>query len=169
MLKKILIGLLVAFVLMQFIKPEKNLSDDNTFAISTKYTVPDDVNKTFIAACNDCHSNKTAYPWYNNIQPVAWMLNNHVVDGKKHLNLSTFTKMPIAIQNHKLEEIAKEVDEKEMPLESYTYFGLHKDANITTEQREAIITWANAQMDTLKAHYPADSLKMPKRNGPPKS
>lgn len=170
MLKKLLIGLLVAFVLIQFIKPEKNISDDNTYHISTKYAVPEDVDKILKVACNDCHTNKTEYPWYANIQPVAWWLNNHVVDGKKHYNLSTFTKMPIAVQNHKLEETIEMVEEKEMPLASYTNFGLHKEANLTDEQRQILINWAKAQMDTLKANYPADSLKMkPRPGGPPKS
>ncbi|MCP9769638.1 cytochrome C [Lacihabitans sp. LS3-19] len=167
MLKKILIGLAIVLVVIQFIKPEKNLSDDNTYAIATKYDVPDDVKQILEVACNDCHSNKTAYPWYSNFQPAAWFLNDHVVDGKKHLNLSTFTKMPIAVQNHKLEETKEMVEKKEMPLESYTYFGLHKEAKLTDEQRQILITWAEAQMDSLKAHYPADSLVMKRRTPPP--
>lgn len=170
MLKKLLIGLLVAFVLIQFIKPEKNISGDNTYHVSTKYTVPEDVDKILKVACNDCHTNKTEYPWYANIQPVAWWLDHHVVDGKKHYNLSTFTKLPIAVQNHKFEETIEMVDEKEMPLPSYTNFGLHKEANLTDEQRQTLINWAKAQMDTLKANYPADSLKMkPRPSAPPKS
>jgi hypothetical protein len=167
MLKKILIVLAVILVLIQFIKPEKNLSDDNTHAIATKYNVPADVKHILEVACNDCHTNKTAYPWYANIQPAAWFLNNHVVDGKKHLNFSTFTKLPIAVQNHKLEETIEMVEEKEMPLASYTYFGLHKEANLTGEQRQLLITWAKAQMDSLKTHYPADSLVMKIRTPPP--
>lgn len=165
MLKKLFIGLLVALVFIQFIKPEKNISDDNTYHISTKYAVPDDVNKILKVACNDCHTNKTEYPWYTNIQPFAWFLDYHIVDGKKHYNLSTFTKMPIAVQNHKLEETIETVEEKEMPLPSYTNFGLHKEANLTDEQRRTLIRWAKAQMDTLKANYPTDSLKMKPRPG----
>lgn len=170
MLKKILIGLLVVLVLIQFIKPEQNVSDDNTYHISTKYAVPADVENILKVACNDCHTNKTEYPWYSNIQPIAWFLDHHVVDGKRHYNLSTYTKLPIAVQNHKFEETIEMVKEKEMPLESYTYFGLHKEANLTDAQRETLINWAQAQMDTLKANYPADSLVMKRRpGGPPKS
>jgi Haem-binding domain len=165
MLKNALIVLLVGLVAIQFFKPEKNISDDNTFHVSTKYAVPDDVNNLLKVACNDCHTNKTEYPWYTNIQPVAWWLDHHVVDGKKHYNLSTFTKLPIAVQNHKFEETVEMLEKKEMPLESYTYLGLHKEANISEEQRQTLINWAKAQMDTLKANYPADSLKMKPRPG----
>ncbi|GGD83725.1 hypothetical protein GCM10011514_54730 [Emticicia aquatilis] len=164
MLKKIALGVGVVLILIQFIHPEKNLSDDNTFDISTKYNVPTEVANVLQVACRDCHSNKTAYPWYNNIQPVAFFLAHHVDDGKRHLNFSTFTKLPIAVQNHKLEEVMETVEEKEMPLESYTALGLHKEANLTAAQRQLIIDWAKAQMDTLKANYPADSLVMKRRS-----
>lgn len=167
MFKKILLGIAVALILMQFIRPEKNISDERTNDISTKYPIPDDLKQTFEVACNDCHSNKTAYPWYSNLQPVAWMLADHVNDGKRNLNFSTFTKLPIAVQNHKLEEIAEQVEEKEMPLESYTYLGLHKEANLTPEQRQQIVSWVKGQMEILKASYPTDSLVM-KRKSPPK-
>ncbi len=33
-------------------------------------------------SCYDCHSNNTAYPWYNKIQPVAWFLEDHIKNGK---------------------------------------------------------------------------------------
>lgn len=164
MKKKILSGLGIAFILIQFVRPIKNESDDQTHHIATKYPMTSEVEHLLKVSCNDCHSNKTVYPWYNNIQPVAWMLANHVNDGKRHLNLSTFTTLPIAVQNHKLEEIAETVEEKEMPDEAYTLFGLHKEANLTDAQRASIVNWAKAQMDTIKAHYPADSLVMKKKH-----
>lgn len=163
MLKKVLLGLGIVLIIIQFIRPDKNESNDLTYDVSTKYEVPDDVSQLLQVSCNDCHSNKTEYPWYANVQPVAWWLNDHVVDGKRHLNFSEFTKMPIAIQNHKLEETIEMVEEKEMPLPSYTNFGLHKEANLSEEQRQKIIVWAKDQMTYLKKTYPADSLVMPKR------
>ena len=167
MIKKILIGLVVALIVIQFIKPDKNISNDNTYGISTKYDVPAEVNEILKVSCNDCHSNQTRYPWYSNIQPVTWWLDHHVTDGKKHLNFSEFTKRPIAFQNHKLKETVEMVEELEMPLPSYTYLGLHSEAKLTDDQRKMLIDWAKAQMDTLKANYPADSLKMPRRRKAP--
>lgn len=163
MLKKVLIGLGIVLIIIQFIRPDKNESNDKTYDISTKYNVPEEVSQLLQVSCNDCHSNKTEYPWYSNVQPVAWWLNDHVVDGKRHLNFSEFTKMPIAIQNHKLEETIEMVEEKEMPLPSYTNFGLHKEADLSEDQRQKIIVWAKDQMDYLKETYPEDSLVMPKR------
>ena len=166
MLKKILITLLVILVMIQFIRPEKNLSGDQTHAMSTKYIVPDEVSKILAVACNDCHSNKTTYPWYAEIQPTAWWLAHHVDEGKGELNFSTFTRLPIAVQNHKFDEIIDEVREKKMPLPSYTNLGLHAGADLTDPQRRVLVSWAETQMELLKNQYPADSLKMKRRPAP---
>ncbi|WP_424002689.1 heme-binding domain-containing protein [Maribacter sp. IgM3_T14_3] len=164
MLKKIGIAVVIILIVIQFIRPDKNISGDDTFAIATKYSIPNDVENILQVSCYDCHSNTTTYPWYSNVQPIAWFLAEHVTDGKKHLNFSEFTNKPLFVQNHKLEETIEMVEEKEMPLPSYTYFGLHQDANLTDLQRDKIMVWANAQMDYLKQTYPADSLAFPKRN-----
>ena len=165
MLKKILIGLLALLIIIQFFKPERNLSDDNTASISTKYALPDSVETILRKACYDCHSNKTVYPWYANVQPVAWWLNDHIKEGKRHLNYSSFTTRPLAIQFHKFEETVDEVEEGEMPLESYTWLGVHPDADLTASEREIVVSWAKAQMDTLKQNYPPDSLVRKRRPG----
>jgi Haem-binding domain len=164
MKKKIFLGFGIFLILIQFLRPEKNLSDVQIHNISTKYELTNEIDHIFKVACNDCHSNKTEYPWYYNIQPVAFMMANHVTDGKRHLNFSTFTEKPIAFQNHSFEDIIETVEKKEMPDGSYTLFGLHKEANLTDAQRSLIVDWANTQMDSLKANYPADSLKMKRRN-----
>jgi len=169
MLKKILIALLAVFIIIQFFRPEKNESNDLTYAISTKYEVPDNVNHILAVSCYDCHSNKTRYPWYFNVQPVAWWMNDHITEGKRHLNFSAFTKLPIAFQNKKFEEMVEMVEKKDMPIPSYTYLGMHSEANLSDEQRQTIMDWAKEQTAYLKANYPADSLKMPKRRPrPPK-
>jgi hypothetical protein len=69
----------------------------------------------------------------------------------------------VANQNRKFEQTIEQVDKKEMPLESYTYLGLHKKAILSDDQRKIITDWARAQMDTLKANYPADSLVVKRR------
>lgn len=169
MIRKILLGLLAALILIQFIRPDKNDSDDQTHAISTKYTVPVHVNDILRTSCNDCHSNKTVYPWYARIQPVAWWLDHHITDGKRHFNLSDFTQLPIAVQNHKFEEMVEMVEKHEMPLPSYHYLGLHSEAVLSDEQRQMLMEWARLQMNVLKDTYPPDSLVMKRRGSPPPS
>ena len=100
------------------------------------YPVPENVQAILDRSCADCHTNKTNYPWYSEIQPVAWWLNDHVTDGKKHFNLNNFGNMRLAIQNHKLEECIEQVKEGEMPLESYTL--IHKDAKLSEEDKTTL-------------------------------
>lgn len=164
-MKKVLLVLGAILVIIQFIRPAQNNSDDQTNHVLKKYPGPYYVEGILKDACNDCHSNKTEYPWYANIQPVGWWMSNHVNDGKRHLNFSDFTSRKIAIQNHKFEEVIETVEEGEMPLASYTYLGRHPEAKLTAEQKQALIDWAQRSMDSIKAQYPADSLVMPKRPG----
>lgn len=166
MIKKITIGLIVLLVLIQFIPYEKNESGASEFEISKSYNIPDNVSMILKGACNDCHTNSTIYPWYSNIEPVGLFLNRHITEGKEHLNFSEFTNRPLAWQNHKLEETIEMVEEKEMPLESYTFFGLHPEANLTDQDRQVLIAWAKEQMAMLAATYPADSLVMKRRTPP---
>ncbi|HEY5650870.1 MAG TPA: heme-binding domain-containing protein, partial [Acidimicrobiia bacterium] len=41
-----------------------------------------------VAACFDCHSNETEWPWYSNIAPVSWALQRDVDEGREELNFS---------------------------------------------------------------------------------
>jgi hypothetical protein len=156
MKRKILIGLAAILVIIQFIRPAKNQNGDMSNDISTKYPVPAAVGSLLKTACNDCHSNHTEYPWYSNIQPVYWWLAHHVDEGKAELNFSEFAKYSLRRQYHKLEEIQEMVKEGEMPLSSYTI--THRDAILDDAQKATLTQWAGALMDTLKAHYPIDSL-----------
>jgi len=163
MKKKILLGLAAIFIIIQFFRVDKNLSNDRTNDITTKYNIPPEVSTLLSDACYNCHSNHTKYPWYYNIQPVAWWMNHHVKKGKQRLNFSDFTSKKIAVQNRKFEGIIENVRDKTMPIPSYTWFGLHPEAHLTDPERDLIIKWAEEQKEILKAQYPADSLKMPKR------
>lgn len=154
-------ALLIIIVGIQFIRPARNLGNNNEKSISTLYPVPANVQAILNKACNDCHSNYTVYPWYTNIQPVGWWLNHHVNEGKEKLNLSEFANYRIFRQYHKLDELIELTDNTEMPLSSYTW--IHKDAILTAEEKNALTGWAKAIQDSMRATYPADSLVNPNR------
>jgi len=142
MKRKVLLGLLVILVVIQFIRPAKNQSSElSPNDISHKYNVPADVNGVLKKACNDCHSNNTVYPWYNKIQPVAWWLDHHIEEGKRELNFSEFATYSPKKQHHKLEEVTELVKNGGMPLNSYTW--VHKEAILTDSEKRAITEWAD--------------------------
>ena len=161
MLKKILKRtfqlLLLAFIIIQFFRPAKNKAEGiGNNDISKLYPIPEDVQTILKTSCYDCHSNNTVYPWYAEVQPVAWWLNDHIIDGKKDLNFSEFASYRLRRQYKKLEEINDLVKKNAMPLESYLW--IHKDAKLTEQQKLTIANWVTAVRDTMKANYPIDSL-----------
>ncbi len=108
--KTVLIVLLVILIVIQFFHPKRNIAAiKSTTDIAALYHVPENVNTILYKACNDCHSNSTRYPWYANIQPVAWWLNDHIQEGKHELNFNEFATYPVRKQYHKLEEVSDKV------------------------------------------------------------
>ncbi len=155
--KRIFQVLLLAFIVIQFIRPEKNKAEGiSNNDISKIYAVPEDVQVILKTSCYDCHSNNTVYPWYAEIQPVAWWLDDHVKDGKKDLNFSEFAGYSPRRQYRKLEEVTEMTEEGKMPLDSYLW--IHKNAKLDDTQKQTLANWVNTVRDTMKANYPPDSL-----------
>lgn len=141
-LKRILRVFALIFVLIQFYRPAKNISDEQSAnAIQLHYNVPQNVGILLRTSCYDCHSNNTKYPWYNNVQPVAFWLNDHIKDGKRHLNFDEFNTYPIEKKKKKLKEIAETIENGEMPLSSYTL--IHDNAKLSVADKQVLIDWAN--------------------------
>jgi len=149
--------LFLAFIVIQFIRPAKNKSEGiSNNDITKAYPVPENVQAILKTSCYDCHSNNTVYPWYSQIQPVAWWLNNHIEEGKRELNFSEFASYRIGRQYRKLDEVNKEVKEGEMPLDSYLW--IHTNAKMDEQQKLTLANWVTSVRDSIKARYPEDSL-----------
>ena len=160
-LKAILIVLVIVFIMIQFFRPEKNSGlEVAANQITAVHKVPDNVQQILKVSCYDCHSNSTVYPWYDNVQPVAWILHEHIVDGKKELNFSEFSNYQIYRRYKKFKEIQEQIKENEMPLFSYTI--PHPNAVLGAEQKSTLINWAANSMKEMEMQYPADSLVKPK-------
>lgn len=140
-IKKVLMLLLVGLVIAQFFGPDKNegnLASIDAFMAETN--PPEDVKLILKEACNDCHSDVTRYPWYNNITPVNYWMADHVKHGKKHFNISNWEGNSVKRKDHKFEELIEMVKAKEMPLNSYTW--THTEAKLTDAQIKSVIDWA---------------------------
>ncbi len=148
MIKKVFLGLGLLFLAAQFIRPAKNISvAADTADIGTKYAVPPDVKRVLQKACYDCHSNRTRYPWYAEIQPVGWWLAKHVKDGKQHLNFSEFATYSSKRTADKLDQISDEVSQQAMPLPSYKWG--HREARLTASEMKMLTDWADALHDEI--------------------
>jgi len=141
-MKKVLLGILVVFILIQMIRPTKNDSKNDINHISTVIVVPNEVQEIFKTSCNDCHSNNTVYPWYNEIAPISWYLAQHINEGKEHMNLSEWTVYNKNQQDHILKDFEEVLETHEMPLKSYLI--IHKEAKLTTEQYDVLLNWVKS-------------------------
>lgn len=141
MIKKILLGLAILLVAIQFFRPEKNIAVNPSLnAIDRNYTVTKDISGLLRTSCYDCHSNNTVYPWYSSIQPFAWWQQSHVIDGKKELNFDEFNNYDVKRKKHKLDEVIEVIQEAEMPLSSYTL--IHRKAILSPQDKDKLISWA---------------------------
>ena len=146
------ISLIVTSVLLiglQMVRPKKNVQVvESKNDIENVVFVPENIKLILKTACYDCHSNNTEYPWYAEIMPIGNWLNHHVEEGKEHLNFSEFATYSTKKQDHKLEETAEEIGEKEMPLGSYTI--IHKNAELSDIQIKELQAWVDAARKEIK-------------------
>ncbi|MGA2246913.1 MAG: heme-binding domain-containing protein [Verrucomicrobiota bacterium] len=99
------------------------------------------------AACYDCHSDETRWPWYARIAPASWLISRDVNEGRQHLNLSDWAVDPARAAKN-LDRINEVVDYREMPPAKYKL--LHAEARLTGAQRQDILDWTAAAADKLR-------------------
>ncbi len=146
-LKILVIVVAVAFVLIQFARPQQtNPPIDSAMTIESVENPPENIEQILAASCNDCHSNNTVYPWYSQVAPVSWLVSHDVDEGREHLNFSEWGEFPKSKQNHKLEEICEEVEEGNMPM--FKYYAVHWDARLNDEQIKALCDWTKSKMNS---------------------
>src|SRR5688572_28475387 len=134
--KIVAIVLFLVVVVIQFFGIDKtNPPINESETLESTVSVPADISMILARSCNDCHSNKTMYPWYAHIQPSGWFLRDHVNHGRSHLNFSTFKTYTLKQQAHKLEEICEMVESQAMPLPSYLW--IHGDAVLSPSDAKA--------------------------------
>jgi Haem-binding domain len=165
MIKKIAYIVLALLVIIQFIRPARNISTiESPTHIGKQYTIPEPVEAILEKACFDCHSNNTVYPWYANVQPVGFWLDDHVKDGKRELNFSEFLSYSPKKARHKMVELIDQVKEGEMPLNSYTW--IHTSSKLSQEEKAELSAWADAIAKQIASENNLPPSE-PKSDGPP--
>ena len=86
--------------------------------------------------CYDCHSNETIWPWYSNIAPVSWLVQNDVQEGRRYLNFSDWGRVREPF------EIPEVVQSGRMP-PSY-FLIMHPEARLTQAEKDALVSGLQA-------------------------
>ena len=143
-LKYLFIIILTVFIIIQFFRIDKNNPEfDKTGDLIVSENPPTEIAQILRSSCYDCHSNETIWPWYSNIAPVSWMLQQHVTEGRGHLNFSLWSRIEGYDKLFIIEEIIEEIELAEMPLPGYLL--VHANAKLTEEQRQLLIEWLRSQ------------------------
>jgi cytochrome c551/c552 len=90
-------------------------------------------------ACYDCHSNQTVWPWYSQIAPVSWLVQNDVEEGRHHLNFSEWDR-----PQRKALEAAGRVQRGSMP--PWYYVVMHSKAKLSDAERQALVQGLKATL-----------------------
>ena len=158
-MKKISVILLVAFILIQFFPIDKNNpAPTPQMDFLTIKNTPETTANLIRNGCYDCHSNETKYLWYSNVQPFAWFLQDHIEEGRKELNFSTFATYEPKRQAHKLAEAIEQIEKGEMPLDSYII--AHSEAKFSEAQKQEVIQYLKlVESDIRREHQLPDEVK----------
>lgn len=134
----------IVFIALQFFQIDPKVKAFNhADEYLNQSNAPDEIKTMVMDACYDCHSKKTNYPWYANVQPIGWYLQDHVEHGKSHLDFTDWGLMDKDEREHALHEIVEVLEEREMPLEEYTW--LHKSSRLSEGQIAILIEWFKSE------------------------
>ena len=139
-------GLIIA----QFFGPAKtNPVTDPSQSVETHLQLTPQVAAILDRSCNDCHSNKTRWPWYSNVAPVSWFVINHVDEGRQNLNFSEWGRYTQRDVDGMLKQICREVKAGVMPLTSYT--PMHPGSKLSAEDVKTLCDWTTAERTRIAA------------------
>jgi hypothetical protein len=149
-LRWLVIVLAAAFVIIQFIRPARTNPPVNPAqSIEANLQVSPQVASIFDRSCNDCHSQKTRWPWYSNVAPVSWLVISDVNDARSMMNFSQWGSDDKDKQSRRLRDMCEQVQDGKMPLSIYT--PLHPGSKLSADDVKTLCDWANAERARLSA------------------
>jgi hypothetical protein len=142
-------GIVALLLTIQFIRPAKtNPPIVRQRTLEAAVAVPPEVEAILARSCDDCHSNRTAWPWYSNVAPVSFFVINHVNEGRRELNFSEWlppgASDPAAYTFQRLHNVCKSVQSASMPLKSYTL--IHRQAILSQQDIEKLCDWSQNRL-----------------------
>jgi hypothetical protein len=149
-LRWVLIVVICGLLIIQFFGPAKtNPPIDPSQSIESRLQVPPQVAAILDRSCNDCHSNKTRWPWYSNVAPVSWLVIKDVNEGRQNLNFSEWGRYTPRDVDGLLKQICREVKAGVMPLSIYT--PMHPGSKLSAEDVKTLCDWTAAERAKIAA------------------
>ena len=106
------------------------------------------VSAVLARSCQDCHSDRTRWPWYGHVPPVSWMLNNDVKEARSHMNFSRWSRYSLDDKRQILTEMAATVRNDQMPPGRYML--MHLDARLSADEKARLDGWTRSERRKLR-------------------
>jgi len=104
-----------------------------------------EVEELAVAACYDCHTNETDWPWYSNVAPMSWLVQRDVDRGRDELNWSE--------GDDDFHDAAEAIENGDMPPTQYTLN--HPEARLSRDAKDALIAALEAMDEGAEAEEEA--------------
>ncbi|MBS1854729.1 MAG: heme-binding domain-containing protein [Acidobacteria bacterium] len=120
-IEAILFGAGVVFLAAQFFQPAReNPPADPAASFEAVVKPPAHAAAVIERSCRDCHSNRTAWPWYSGVSPVSWMVARDVKEGRARLNFSQWNLYGPEMSKLRLRAVCEAAAKGNMPPKYYT-------------------------------------------------
>jgi hypothetical protein len=100
-------------------------------------------------SCQDCHSERTAWPWYSYVPPMSWLMENDVRRARDRMNLSRWESYSPGQKARMLAKMSAVVRNRVMPLPRYLV--LHPGARLSDSDIDQINRWALKERGRLRS------------------
>lgn len=136
------IGIPVIVLLLQLVRPAPpggSLPGDGT--IGDHLSVPPEMDALLRAACYDCHSDGTRWPWYARVAPVSWLVAADVRHGRSNLDFSRWSVDPVVEPTpvQRLTWMCDDVRDGTMP--PWLYRLAHPEARLDAREKASLCAW----------------------------
>ena len=103
-------------------------------------------------SCQNCHSERTEWPWYSYVAPVSWLVESDVRQARDHMNLSHWDEYAADKKEEILAQVGAVARSGEMPPVQYT--AVHTNAKLSSAESEQIYQWARTERLRSKSVIP---------------
>jgi Haem-binding domain len=108
-----------------------------------------EVLQIFERSCQNCHSERTEWPWYSYIAPIGWFIEKDVQHGRDHMDFSRWDEYDRGSQRDILTRMSAVLKTRQMPLPRYLI--LHPSSKLSEGEIKMIDEWTQEERLRLKA------------------
>jgi len=108
---------------------------------------PKEIMSILKRSCYDCHSSEVKEPFYYDIAPMSWIVQQHVKNGRNVVNFSKWYGYKKEKQFKVMERLPKSIVIR-MPMPSYLW--LHRESALSAYEKKLLTQWAKEEKEKLK-------------------